>query len=147
MNQDDELTEPELLNAGRAVAGLSRPAPPAGLAARTLAYVVAQCAPVRKRLWILRPITHPLARVLAAAGIMLTLFPMTTLDLAAPLGTRIEEHVVGRKVVDRVEGLVDRLLVRNGPASYSQADLDAVVGVVRVPANSVQRFHSVRPGM
>src|SRR4051812_30383626 len=121
----NEFADPKLNQAGEAIRSLARPQAPRDLASRTLARVMAELAPVKRKWLVLRPITHPVARVLAAASIMMVLFPMTTLDVADPLGSRIEERIVGANVVNRVENFVDRILVRTGPATYSQTDLDA----------------------
>lgn len=128
---NDELNDPKLREAGAAVARLDRPGAPAGLAARTVARVLAELKPVKKTWMVLRPITNPFARVSAAAAIMLVLFPMTSVDMAAPLGSGIEERIVGREVINRVEHFVDRVLTRTGPASYSQYDLDQTCGTQR----------------
>lgn len=132
-NDDFELTD-ELRRAGDAIAGLPRDEAPPGLAARTVARVTSECRSIRWVFWLLRPITHPLARVAAAALIVLVLFPMTSVNLASPLGTRIEERIIGRKMADRIEGLVDTLLVQYGPRAYAEKDPDAFMGVYRYDA-------------
>jgi hypothetical protein len=134
-----DLSDSKLLEAGQAVARLSRPRVPSDLASRTLARI-AQSKPLRKTMLVLRPITNPLARVAAAAGIMLALFPMTDMDVAESLGSHIESRVVGPKVVDRVENLVDGLLLRVNYQGYSQTELDAVINVrsVNNPANKAK---------
>ncbi len=148
MNRDEfELPDPKLKQAAEAVAHLSRPEPPADLVARTLARVAAGYQPIRSRTWILRPITHPLARVMAAAGIMLALFPMTDLEVADPLGSQIEHRIVGPSVVDRFQDFVDHLLVRSGPGSYSQADLDAFMGIPQPAMTPPHRGQNVRMHM
>jgi len=143
--ENNDFLDPELRRMGEAVAGLSRPKPPSDLASRTMSRVLNECRTVRRRWLMVRPITNPVARVLAAASIMLILFPMTTMDLAAPLGARIEERITGHEAVNRFEQIVDRLLVRSGPANYSQEDLEAVVGARIMPVNSFRKVaHSGR---
>jgi hypothetical protein len=125
----DILSSPELAAAARAVSGLSVPNPPADLAARTHARVVSSCAPFKRVFWLLRPITHPVARLAAAAVIIFGLAPLADLDAADIWGRRIEERIIGRKMADRIEGMVDNMLVINGVRPYSQYDLDALMGV------------------
>lgn len=127
MSSDDDLKfDAQMLEAGNAVARLSRPKVPQGLAARTLARIAAASAPVRQRLWLFRPITNPSARCAAAAAILMALVPLSDIELAGHIGSRIEDRVVGRQVMDRVETIMDGVLPRGLPNGYSQADLDAV---------------------
>jgi len=128
-----DLTDADSVRAGEAVARLPQPEPPHGLASRTVARVIKECQPIRKVIWLLRPITNPLARLAAAALIIVTLTPMTDLDMADPLGARIEHQLIGRRLADRIEVFVDRLLVIHGPPYYSQDDLDAFMGIQRLP--------------
>jgi len=137
--KNEDIFDADELIAGRAVASLPRPKAPADLASRTLARIAAS-APVKRTLWLLRPITNPFARCAAAAGIMLAVFPMTDLDMADKLGPRIEDRVVGSHVVDRVEIIVDDLLPTNSE-SYSQGELDALLNVR--PASKPQ--YKIRP--
>ena len=118
--------EGRLLEAGQAVARLPRAQIPEGLAARTLARVAAAMPlSVRKRIWILRPITNPFARCAAAAAILLLLVPLSDLDFARAVGIKIEDNVVGRRVVDRMENIMDDVLPRGAPSGYLQSELDA----------------------
>jgi hypothetical protein len=133
---DDDDPNPELIRAGEAVARLSRPEPPAGLAARTLARISAQYKPIKKVFWMLRPITHPVARVAAAAMIIYALAPMTDFDVASNLGSQIEQHVTGRAFEDHVEALVDTVTSPNGE---SQTYLDSFMGVPRVNGKTARR--------
>lgn len=126
-----DLNDETLRRAADAVGALPKAEPPADLASRTVARVVKECRQFQRRVWLLRPITHPLARFAAAALIILTLTPMTSLNIAAPLGSKIEERIIGRQMTDRIEDFVDGLLVIHGPASYSQTDLDEFMGVKR----------------
>ena len=122
----DAPFEARLLEAGKAVARLPRARAPEGLAARTLARVAAAMPlGVRKRLWILRPITNPFARCAAAAAILLLLVPLSDLDFARTVGSTIEADVVGRRIVDRMENIMDDVLPRGAPGGYSQTELDA----------------------
>jgi len=120
-----------LRRAGEAVARLAPVEPPPDLVARTLARVAAGCKPVKRAFWLFRPIFNPLARLAAAAAIILLLAPMTDLNLATPLGRRIEERIIGRHVTDHLEGFIDGLLVRNGAPNYPEYELEAVMGAPR----------------
>ena len=113
---EPNLNDPTLEQAGEAVARLSRPLPPAGLAARTLARISGSCAPVKRIFWMLRPITHPIARIAAAALIIYTLAPMTDMEIGSHLGSQLEEHVLGSTVEDPVEHFVDGVLTHYAPA-------------------------------
>ena len=108
------LNDPKLVKAGEAVAGLSRPQPPAGLAARALARISASM-PAKKVFWMLRPITNPVARIAAAALIIYTLAPLTDIEWGSKLGAQIEEHVTGSSVEDPVENFVDGVLTHYTP--------------------------------
>lgn len=129
MNSDHEGLSIEQIRAGEAVQALPRPQPPRDLAARTMARIGA-CKPVKRVFLLLRPITHPLARLAAAILIIYSLAPMTDLDIATPLGRGIEKNVLGSAATDRIEGFVDNMLVQHGPASYSW-DPDDFMGVRR----------------
>jgi hypothetical protein len=122
---------PEMQRAGDAVARLSRPDAPADLTARTLARAIAGSKPVKRVIWFLRPITHPVARVAAAAMIIAMMSPMTDLNTADALGQRIEQKIIGPQVADHIEGFVDSILVMRGAPGYEQSDLDALMGVNR----------------
>jgi hypothetical protein len=126
-----EPDDPALRHAGEAVARLAPVEPPPDLVARTLARVAAGYKPVKRAFWLFRPIFNPLARLAAAAAIILLLVPMTDLNLASPLGRRIEERIIGRHVTDHLEGFIDGLLVRNGAPNYTEYELEAVIGAPR----------------
>jgi hypothetical protein len=114
-NNEADLNDPGLAHAREAVAGLSRPLPPAGLAARTMARI-SGALPVKKVFWMLRPITHPIARIAAAALIIYTLAPLTDMEWGSHLGAQIEEHVLGSSVEDPVANFVDGVLIHYTPA-------------------------------
>ena len=134
-----EVDDPVLRGAGEAVARLAAVEPPPGLAARTLARLTAGCQPVKRAFWLFRPIFNPLARLAAAAAIIFLLAPMTDLNMATPLGMRIE-GVIGVRATDHLEGFIDSLLVRNGVPDYPEYELEAVIGVRR-PNFPVLRRH------
>lgn len=115
----DDLNDPTLMRAGDAVARLSRPQAPAGLAARTLARI-SERLPVKKVFWMLRPITHPIARIAAAALIIYALAPLTDMDIASRLGSQIEQHVIGRTLGDHVEAFVDGVLIQHYTSDETQ---------------------------
>lgn len=126
---EHDLNDPKLIQAGEAVARLPQENPPRDLVARALARIAEGYKPVKRVFWMLRPITHPMARVAAAAVIILIMLPMTDLNLADPLGAGIENRILGRGTTDRVEHFVDTLLIRHGPATYSEPDPHAFMGV------------------
>ena len=130
MNENDKL-DPRLQQAGEAVARLSKATPSSDLVARTMTNIHSKWVPVKRVFWMLRPITHPLARVAAAALIIFTLSSMINMELADPIGSHIERRIVGRTLVGKVENLIDRVLVRNGPPAYLQTELDALMGIER----------------
>ena len=137
-----ELDDPKLLSAGEAVARLSRPQPPEGLAARTLARISSSYKqPVRKVFWMLRPITHPLARIAAAALIIYMLFPMTDVDVGGQLGMQLEQHVIGHAMGDRVEALVDGVLTNHISTTDSKGYLDSFMGVNNAQNKKGARTH------
>lgn len=131
MDGNEILNDPALARAAQAVAGLPRAEPPGDLAVRTMRRISAECQPVKKVVWLLRPITNPIARLAAAAVIIFTLTPMTDLDMAEPLGSGIQNRIIGQRMAERFETFVDRLLVMNGTQPYPQAQLDAFMGVQR----------------
>jgi len=114
---------------GSRISSLSRPTPPDNLAAKTVAYVQANCPPKKRSIWLLRPITHPAARVAAAALIVLVLSPLTDLETAASLGARIEQRVIGPKMMDKLEVFMDPVLPTTD--NYSQPYFDSFLGVER----------------
>ncbi|MGD0091857.1 MAG: hypothetical protein ABSE73_18235 [Planctomycetota bacterium] len=126
-----EPEDPALRRAGEAVARLDKPEPPPDLVTRTLARIAASYRPVKRAFWLFRPIFNPVARLAAAAAIVLLLVPMTDLNLATVLGARIEERIIGRPGTDHVEDFIDGLLVRNGARGYPQYELEAWVGSPR----------------
>jgi len=133
---EDDLS-PELARLGDSVAKLPRETPPADLVTRTLNRISAGYKPVKRVFWMLRPITNPLARVVAAAMIIAALAPMIDMNVADPLGRKIESNIIGRETADRVEGFLDGVL-RHGD-SYSQDELDAVIGIRRPDFKPVRR--------
>lgn len=135
-NYDD--LSPELARLGKAVEHLPKDAPPADLVARTLSRISAGYRPIKRVFWLLRPITHPLARVAAAAIIIAAFAPMTDMNLADPLGARIEARIIGSETADRFEGFLDSVLYRHG--SYSQDELDSVIGIRRPTFTPVRRM-------
>jgi hypothetical protein len=141
MHQDEpNLTDPRLLRAGAAVARLSRPDAPAGLAARTLARISEQYQPIKRVFWMIRPITHPVARIAAAALIIYALAPMTDLDIASRLGVQIEQHVLGASLENHVEALVDNVLIRQEiRPTEAQPYLDSFMGVPSIPTSNNPR--------
>jgi hypothetical protein len=127
----DEPLAPPLARAGGAVADLPREDPPADLVKRTLARIAEQCQPVKEVFWLLRPIFSPAARVAAAAAIILVMLPMADVDVAAPLGAKIERGIIGPAAAERIEHVLDSILVRNGPPQYSEYELNALMGIQR----------------
>ena len=128
--RNDDWLDPELRDVGRSVARLTRPKAPAGLLERTLDHV-ALIQPLRKKLLLFRPITHPLARVAAVAMLMsmVATAPLTDMDTVDKLGRRIEYSVVGTQNVDRFESLMDNVLAKINTDGYSQNELDALTGI------------------
>lgn len=142
MNEEqnpDGLDDPVLRRAGECVARLTPEEPLPDLVARTVARVAAGYGPVKRVFWLVRPIFNPVARLAAAAAIIVILLPMTDLNLATPLGLRIENRIIGSEATDDIEDFVDALLVRNGPPNYTQYELEAWVGVPRAFFPPVRR--------
>lgn len=117
---------------GSRISALSRPTPPDNLTAKTVAFVQANCPPKKRSTWLLRPITHPIARVAAAAVIVLILTPLTDLETAASLGARIEQRVIGPRMMDKLEVFMDPVLPTS--ENYSQPYFDSFLGVNRPAA-------------
>jgi len=140
----DGLDDPALRRAGDAVAQLPPVEPPADLVSRTMARIAAGYQPVRRVFWLFRPIFNPVARVAAAAAIILLLLPMADLNLATPLGSRIENRIIGHDATDDLEDFVDAWLIRNGPPDYAQYELDAWIGVPRPSFVPVRRASASR---
>jgi hypothetical protein len=114
----------EQTHAAEAVAALPKADPPSGLAARTLARVV-ESQPVKRVFWMLRPITSPIVRIAVAALIIMSIVPLADVDIATSLGKRIQEKIIGERVTERVERIVDGLLAyQGGPNFSSPADLE-----------------------
>lgn len=114
-NEHIELT-PELLEVGKAVSSLKRPAAPAGLAERTLARAAGalpqSATKILRPAWWRRQITHPAARVAAALLIVVLLGSCFNFDTAERVGV-LSERVIGPKVVDMVdESLIGKLPVK-----------------------------------
>ena len=139
-----EPDDPALRRAGEAVARLAQIEPAPDLVARTLARIAAGYKPVKRAFWLVRPIFNPVARLAAAATIVLLMMPMTDLNMATVLGAPIEERIIGRHATDHVEGFIDGLLVRNGAGAYPQYELEAWVGAPRPhwPAPPRTQVHS-----
>lgn len=127
---DDGLSD--LGKLGSRISALSRPTPPANLAAKTVAFVQANCPPKKRSFWLFRSITHPAARVAAAAVIVMILSPLTDLETAASLGTRIEQRIIGPHVMDKLEVFMDPVLQTGD--NYSQPYFDSFLGVNRPAA-------------
>lgn len=149
-NNNDWL-EPGLQTTGHSVARLSRSKAPAGLIERTLEKV-ALVKPLRRKLLLFRPITHPLARIAAVAMLMsmVVTVPLTDPDTVETVGRRVEYNVVGTKAVDRFEQLMDGLLVNINSEGYSQNELDALIGVSPNNTKVVKpqsMKHRIQPGV
>jgi len=119
MNKKPELDE-ELLGIGRRVEALPHPQPPAGLVARTLACIektvdLRIIQPVKK-VWWLRPITHPFARLVAALLLISTLACISDIDRAERVG-HFMGRLMGDRTAERIEVIVDRVLLTFGPVS------------------------------
>lgn len=140
---DNDGLNDELRALGAEVGGLPSVEPLAGLAARTLDRVRQECKPVKKVFFMLRPITNPIARLSAAAAIVFLVLSLADMDTADRLGSRIEQRILGRAMTDRVEGIVDNLLVRYSNNNYSQAYLDVYMDT-QAP-NVVNRKRPVKP--
>ncbi len=135
-HENDDLS-PELARLGEQVANLPGVTPPADLVARTLSRISSSYKPVKRVFWMLRPITNPLARVAAAAMIIAGLAPMMDMNVAEPLGAKIEASIIGREAADHVEDFIDGML-RPGK-TYSQDELDATIGIRRPDFKPVRR--------
>jgi hypothetical protein len=135
-HENDDLS-PELARLGEQVANLPGETPPSDLVARTLSRISTSYKPVKRVFWMLRPITNPLARVAAAAMIIAGLAPMMDMNVAEPLGAKIEASIIGREAADQVEDFIDGML-RPGK-TYSQDELDATIGIRRPDFKPVRR--------
>ncbi len=129
----DAPFKPELQATGDTVARLRRSVAPRDLIARTLERA-SLIKPLRKKLLILRPITHPLARIAAVVMLMAMTVPLTDLDVVDAVGNRIEHNVVGTNVMNHVENLVDGIVPEFNTAGYSQNELDGFTGVRNSPS-------------
>lgn len=156
MEQQPQATPRELERAGAAVRKLDRPAPPADLAERTLARIAAAeaepaaasapaagtvqrrpaPAPERTRSWWLRRITNPAARMAAMLFLMVLLGLVVNLDTGERIG-RASERLLGAQTTDRIERLLDRVLVAVGPVEVSDRDVARLVGMQQLPKNTV----------
>lgn len=119
MKENPDLDR-ELLDIGRCVEALPHPQPPAGLVARTLACIektvdVRIIQPVKK-VWWLRPITHPFARLVAALLLISTLACLSDIDRAERVG-HFMSRLMGDRTAERIEIIVDRVLLTFGPVS------------------------------
>ena len=131
--QRNEWLEPELQTTGRSVARLSRPKAPAGLLARTLEKA-ALIKPLRRKILLLRPITHPLARIAAAAMLMSMAMtvPLADLDTVEKVGWRIEHNVVGTKAVDHLEPIMLGVLATISSDGVAQDEVDSMTRFYRI---------------
>jgi len=119
MNENPELSN-ELMDLGRRIEALPHPQPPEGLVARTLACIertveVRIVQPVKK-VWWLRPITHPFARLVAALLLVSTLACLGDIDRAERVG-QFMSRFMGTRTTERLEVIVDRVLLTFGPVS------------------------------
>jgi hypothetical protein len=145
---DKELNDPDLARMGAAIEGLSRATPPSDLVARTMARISERCTPVKKVFWMLRPITHPVARIAAAAMIIFALTPMTDVNIADPIGAKIEKNIIGSQTAENVEHFLDRLLVRyNSAQDYTQCNPDVFMGANRTVNRLVRRIPAKQDGV
>jgi len=117
---------------GSRISALSRPAPSANLAAKTVAYVQANCPPKKRSSVLFQSITNPAARVAAAAVIVLLLSPLTDLETAASLGSRIEQRL-SPQVMNKLEAFMDPVLPTSGE-NYSDPYFDSFLGFDRPAA-------------
>ena len=133
--------DPEMAELAQKLSNMRPVEAPKDLVARTVDRVMKLRQPVKRVFILLRPITHPLARIAAAACIIFVLSPLTDIDQAAPLGSKIEERIIGAEVTDSVEVIVDDLLITTRPGTYQQSDLDAMMGVTHSNSVRHQVFH------
>ena len=119
MNEKTELNE-ELLDIGRRVEALPHPQPPGGLVTRTLVCIEkavdARIIQPVKKVWWLRPITHPFARLVAALLLVSTLACLSDVDRAERVG-HFMGRLMGDRTTERLEVIVDRVLLTFGPVS------------------------------
>jgi hypothetical protein len=125
MNENPELND-ELMDIGRRIEALPHPQPPHGLVARTLA-CIEQTVHVRivqpvKKVWWLRPITHPIARLVAALLLISTLAMLADIDRAERVG-QFMSRLMGARATERLEVFVDRVLLSFGPVSDVDKDV------------------------
>lgn len=124
MNENTEFSD-ELRNIGRRIEALPHPQPPKGLVARTLACIekTAELRVVQpiKKSWWLRPITHPIARLVAALLLISTLAFFADIDRAERVG-QFMSRLMGARATERLEVLVDRVLLSFGPVSDVDKD-------------------------
>jgi len=139
MKENPELNK-ELLDIGRRLEALPHPQPPSGLVARTLACIeetvdLRIIQPVKK-VWWLRPITHPFARLVAALMLIATLACLSDIDRAERVG-HFMGRLMGDRTAEKIEGIVDRVLLTFGPVS------DVGEEVVKKPEQPrADNFHS-----
>jgi hypothetical protein len=128
---EHDAAGPDMDRLGERIAGLSRPTPPANLAARTMAHIQSNLQPAKRVFWMWRPITNPVARMAACAAIVAMLFPLTDFETGANLGNGIERRI-GSRVAESIESMVDRVLISTGgQGEYSQSYLDSFMNVNR----------------
>jgi len=131
MQDHDKFEDADLGDLGKLgsrISALSHPTPPENLAAKTAAYVQANCPPKKRVTLMFRSITNPAARVAAAAVIVLILSPLTDLETAASLGSRIEQRF-SPQTMEKLEAFMDPVLPTG--ENYSQPYFDSFLGVNR----------------
>jgi len=124
MSENPELND-DLMDVGRRIQALPHPRPSEGLVARTLACIektvdVRIVQPVKK-VWWLRPITHPFARLVAALLLISTLAILADSDRAERVG-QFMSRLMGTRATERLEVFVDRVLLSFGPVSDVEKD-------------------------
>lgn len=157
MEQKPQATPQELERVGTVIRKLDRPTPPADLAERTLARIAtaqaappqaerhaAAPAPARTPSWWLRRITNPAARVAAMLFLMVLLGLVVNLDTGERIG-RASERLLGVQTTDRIERLLDRVLVAVGPVEVSDRDVARLVGMQQLPKNTVPDAPRLKP--
>lgn len=158
MDEHTENYPQDLQRAGEAVGRLPRPAPPQGLAARTLARIessqaaessalqattaaTSSPATLLQRSYWRRRLTSPLARAAAAAALLATLGLLSSavrnLDTAERLGRSIET-VIGAHATDRLERWTELLLLSYGRVRVNDTDIERLIGEPGIPFSPSQ---------
>lgn len=154
MQQEHEELPHELKRVGEAVGRLPKPQPPGDLADRTLARIEAGLSDrdIRdlpppeearagkaiagpRRSWLLRKITHPLARVAAMLLLVVMLGLVVNLDTGERIG-RMSENLLGAQATDHIERFLDNVFVALGPADVSDRDVARLAGLKELPKNN-----------